>query len=82
MSADKGFMVNTPEGIAYFQLASLKGQLKLESKGLKSSGGAIRPRWAKELGLKARDSHDVFIAAVQKRMDAILEARANEPAKA
>lgn len=82
MSNNEGFTVGTPEGIAFFQLASLKGQLKLESKGLKSRGGAIRPRWAKQLGLKARDSHEVFIAEVQKRMNAMLEAKANEPAQA
>lgn len=82
MSNNEGFTVNTPEGIAYFQLASLKGQLKLESKGLTARGGALRPRWCKQLGLKPRDSHAVFIAEIQKRMDAMLEGGADEPAKA
>lgn len=63
---------NTPDQIAFFRLASLKQQLKLEKVGLKSSGGAIRPRIATEFGLKPRDSHDKFIAAVQAKMDAML----------
>jgi hypothetical protein len=63
--------LSTPEGISRFRLASIRGQLKLERLGMKSSGGALRPRLAKELGLKPRDSHDVFIAEVQRRMDAM-----------
>lgn len=68
-------MLNTPEGVAYFRLASLKQQLKLEKVGLKSSGGAIRPRIAKEFGLKARASHDEYIAAVQEQMNTLQEAQ-------
>lgn len=59
-------------GIEYFRLSSLKAQLKLEAVGLKSRGGPIRPRIAKEFGLSARASHAEFIEAIQKKMDAIL----------
>ena len=65
-------VINDPEGIEYARLASLKGQLKLEKVGLKSSGGALRPRLAAYLGLKPRDSHDKYIAECQRRMDEIL----------
>lgn len=56
-----------------FRLASIRGQLKLEKAGLKSSGGALRPRLAKEFNLKPRDSHDKFIAAVQAAIDKMKE---------
>jgi hypothetical protein len=65
--------VFTGNGITYFQLAAVKAALKLEKAGLKHSGGAIRPKWAKELGLKPRDSHDKLIAALRARMDALLK---------
>jgi hypothetical protein len=63
------------EEVNYFCLASWKGALKLESKGLKSSGGAIRPRIAARLGLKPRQSYDVFIAKIQQLMDQIIAER-------
>lgn len=54
---------------AFFRLLSLRGALKLESKGLHSTGGALRPKLAAEFGLKPRDSHDKFLAAVQTKID-------------
>lgn len=63
--------VFTGAGINLFRLASLKGQLKLESKGLKSSGGAIRPRIAAEFGLSPRASHEKYIEVIQARIDQI-----------
>lgn len=64
--------VSTPAGIQYARLASLKAQLKLEAVGLKSSGGAIRPRIAKEFGLSSRAKHSEFIRVIQEKMDALL----------
>jgi hypothetical protein len=64
--------ISTPNGIAFARLASLKGMLKLEKVGLKTRGGALRPRIAAELGLKKSDSHDKFIAEIQSRMDKAL----------
>lgn len=66
--------VNTPAGIAHFRLLSIKGCVKLESKGIRHSSGAIRPRIAAEFGLKPRDSYDKFIAVIQERIDASLAA--------
>ena len=59
----------TTINIELYRLLSLKMQLKLESKGMKSSGGAIRPRIANEFGLKPRDLHIVYIAAIDKRIE-------------
>lgn len=71
-------VINTPEGIEYAGYATLKQQLKMEKIGLSHSamrGKKLRPMWAAKLGLKQRDSYEVFIAEVQKRMDAILAAK-------
>lgn len=62
----------TPNAIAYYRLASLKFQLKLEAVGLKSSGGAIRPRMAKEFGLSARAPHAEYIALIEAKMMELL----------
>lgn len=70
--------ISTPTGIAYVRLASLKGMVNLESKGLKSRAGPIRPRIAAELGLKPRAPYQAFIAAIQKRMDELLAQRQEE----
>ena len=67
--------VFTGDGVTYVALASQKMQLKLESKGMKSSGGALRPRLAAQHGLKPRDSHEKFIEVIQAKMDAILESQ-------
>ena len=53
-----------------FRLCSLKQQLKLESKGLKSSGGAIRPRIAKEFGLSPRAPHSEYIKKIEEMLNA------------
>lgn len=69
-------MTFTGDGITYFQLAQLKQQLKLESKGLTHSGmkgRKLRPLLAKEFGLKPRANYDLYIAEVQSRMDAMLK---------
>ena len=66
--------LTTPTAISYGRLASLKGMLKLEKVGMKTRGGALRPRIAVELGLKPRDSHDKYIEVIQAKMDALLKA--------
>lgn len=45
-------IANTPNQISYFQLASVKGMIKLEKAGMKSRGGSVRKIWAIHLGLK------------------------------
>ncbi len=61
--------------VEFFQLASQKQQLKLESKGLMSSGGALRPRLAKMHGLKPRDSREKYIEVIQAKMDYLVETK-------
>lgn len=68
------------EEVNYFCLAAWKGALKMEKVGLKSSGGAIRPRIAARLGLKARDKHDVFIARIEVLLKEILAEKAQREA--
>lgn len=65
-------VILTGRGIEYARWASLKGRVKMEKVGLKFKGGAIRPKLAAELGLKARDPYDAYIAAIQAKMDAIM----------
>lgn len=70
--------LTTKSEIEYFQLASLKGALKLESKGMTHSGmrgKKLRPMWAETLGLKPRDSYEKFIEVVQGKMDEMLKAK-------
>ena len=66
--------INTPEGIAYAQLAMLKGAVKLEKAGMKCRGTSRTVYARKVFGLKARAPHDEVIAAIQAKMDEILNA--------
>jgi hypothetical protein len=61
-------IISEPNKIAAFRLLSLRAQLRLEARGIKSSGGAIRPRIAAEFGLKPRDSYDTYILAINKKI--------------
>jgi hypothetical protein len=69
---------NSATHVQYARFASVKYQLKLEKVGLKSSGGALRPRLAEEFGLGPRAKHDDFIAYVQAKMEELLEAKRKE----
>jgi hypothetical protein len=69
MSNQSAAVINTPEGIAAYRLLSLRGMLRMEKAGMKTRGGALRPRIAAELGLKARDSHDTFITEIERRLE-------------
>lgn len=55
----------TPEQINVFRLLSLRGMLRLESVGLKTRGGALRPRIAQEFGLSPRAPHSAYIAKIE-----------------
>lgn len=63
-----GGFTATGEGVNYVRLASLRGMLRLESKGMKTRGGPLRPRIAAEFGLKPRDAFEKFINAIEARM--------------
>lgn len=64
-----GGLVATGRGVDVFRLVSVKHQLKMEKVGMKSSGGPLRPRLAKEFGLKPRDPHDKYIAKVEELIE-------------
>lgn len=62
---DPGFgTIFTGSDVNVFRWLSVRSQLRLEQRGMMSSGGAIRPRIAAELGLKPRDPYDKFYAAI------------------
>lgn len=67
--ANSATMLNNPHQIAHYRLLVIKSRLNLESKGVRHSSGALRPRIAAEFGLKPRDSLDKYIAAVQAKID-------------
>lgn len=77
-----GGFVATGAAVGYVRLASLKGALTLESKGMKSRAGPLRPKLAAELGLEPRDSYEKFIEAIKAKMAPIAEAVAKENAEA
>lgn len=56
------------------RLISLKYQLQLEAQGMRSSGGAIRPRIAKEFGLSPRATHEEFITKVEAKIEEVRNA--------
>ncbi len=70
ITQSNGTTVATGKGVDVFRFLSVRGTLKLEKMGLKHSGGPLRPRLAKEFGLKPRDSHDMYIAKCQELIDA------------
>jgi hypothetical protein len=69
--------VFTGKDIPYFMLAQLKAAFKLERAGLTHSsmkGKKLRPMYAEFLGLKPRDDYELYIHAVQVKMNAMLAA--------
>lgn len=57
--------VYTGSDVSIFRLLSIKGMLKMEKIGMKTRGGALRPRIAAEFGLTARTPHDTFIKVIE-----------------
>lgn len=79
--ATQGTTLSGPTEVQYAQWAFLKANLRMEKVGLKHSaakGKALRPMYAKMLGLKPRDHYDKYIDAVQAKMDALIELRRQE----
>lgn len=68
-------VADTPEAIEYFRLSSLKGRVKLEAVGMKCKGPSATSTARKEFNLSARAGHKQVIAAIQERMDKLLEER-------
>jgi hypothetical protein len=67
---DSGAIIVTGLSIDKFRLASLRGMLRMEKAGMKTRGGAIRPRICVELGLKRNDSFDTFIDKINELLAA------------
>lgn len=68
----------TGEGVDYFRFASIKQQLRMEKAGLKSSGGALRPRLCNEFGLKPRAPHEDYIKYCQDKLDLMIQNKQKE----
>lgn len=68
---------DTPEGISYFRLVTLRSAVKLESIGMKAARGLNATKMArKEYGLKARAPHAEVLAVLDAEIARRLEARA------
>jgi hypothetical protein len=62
-------IINTPEGIRYFQMAAAKGAIRLEKLGMRHSKiGSVKALWARHLGMSPRVKHDVVIAKLEQMM--------------
>jgi hypothetical protein len=60
---------DTPEAISVFRLLSLRGMVKMESRGMKMSRGVNATAVArKEFGLKPRAPHAEVIAAIEAKL--------------
>lgn len=69
----QAIVIDTPEGIAYAQLATLKAAVKLESLGMKhSSGLSMRKQAAKRLGMKPSAKADDVIGALNREMERLV----------
>lgn len=64
-------IVATGAGITLFRLLALRGMVRMESHGMKTRGGAIRPRIAEELGLRARATYADFLNRIEELIAAI-----------
>jgi hypothetical protein len=69
MSNKETVVLSTPTEINFGRFSVLKGKLKLESKGLKTHGPALRGQLAQEFGLKPRDSYDKYIQYCVDKMN-------------
>ncbi len=68
-------VIDTPDGIRYAQLATLKGAVKLEALGMKhSSGVSMRKQAARLLGMKTTSKADDVIGALNREMERLVAA--------
>ena len=65
-------VLSGPLEVSYGRYAMLKGALKLESVGMKTRGGPLRPKLAKEFKLSPRAPHADYIAYCVGRMAELL----------
>jgi hypothetical protein len=64
----QGSTVCTGKGVDVFRLLSIRAMLRLEAAGIKTRGGALRPRLCKEFGLPARAPYAVFTAVINTKL--------------
>lgn len=69
----QAIVIDTPEGIAYAQLAALKQAVRLESMGMKhSSGKSMRKVAAIKMGMRATAKADDVIGALNREMERLV----------
>ncbi len=74
-------VIATSPGMEYANLASLKGCLKMEARGMYHSRlGKIRKKVAVMMGLKPNTKIEQVIEAVQAKMDTLLAEKQAQPA--
>ena len=61
-------ILTTPNEIRYYQLAAVKGMIRMEAQGFKSRGGSVRKKWAIHLGLKSSASHEAVCRVLEAQM--------------
>jgi hypothetical protein len=62
-------VINTPEGIARFQLAQWRAAIKLEALGMRhSSGRSVRKHAAIQLGMKPNAKADAVLAVLNEML--------------
>jgi hypothetical protein len=70
---DKAIILDTPHGITYFQLAAMKGAVKLEALGMKhSSGRSVRKHACQILGLKPSTKAAEVVKALEAKLAEML----------
>lgn len=73
---DQAIVFDTPDGIEYAQLASVKHALRLESVGIKMKRGkSVKGMWAPKFGLSNRCKHEDLIEKINLRLDFLLSAK-------
>lgn len=76
---EQAVVVNTPDGIRFAQLLSVRGMIRLEKLGMKHScGRSVRKIWALHYGLKQNAKADLVLAKIQNDLDKLMADRMNE----
>jgi hypothetical protein len=57
--------------IEALRLRTVIRAIRLEQQGFRHSGGNIKPKWAKHLGLSPRASHDKVIETIEGMLTAL-----------
>jgi hypothetical protein len=68
-------VIDTPQGIEYYRLAACKARVKIEKAGIKFKGPSTTAAMRVEFNLPPRAKHDLVIAAIQAKMEELLNGR-------